>query len=72
MILVEAPKHIKNRQIVDPSRPPPTTATGEKRSPNCPVMNDPPAYVNMKPESIAVSVKGETPAEEEEKSSQIG
>jgi hypothetical protein len=62
MMLVDAPNTISNKQIVDPSNPPPTTPTGENLSPSCPVINDPPAYVNINPESIAVSVKGLTPA----------
>jgi hypothetical protein len=62
MILVDAPIMMRNKHRVDPRRPPPTTATGEKVSPSCPEMNDPPAYVNMKPESIAVRVNGDTPA----------
>lgn len=58
----EAPYTIASKQIVDPRSPRPITATGENRSPSWPVMNEPPAYVNMKPESIAVSVIGSTPA----------
>ena len=56
------PITIRNRQNVDPSSPMPITKTGENLSPSCPVMKDPPAYVNIKPESIAASVRGLTPA----------
>ena len=61
-MLVEAPRIIKNRHNVEPSRPPAITTTGDNLSPNMPVTNEPPAYVNMKPESIAARVSGFTPA----------
>ena len=62
IMLVLAPKAMRSKQTVLPSSPSPTTAEGEKRSPSMPVMNDPPAYVNMKPLSMAVTVRGDTPA----------
>ena len=62
IILVDAPNIIRSKQIVDPNKPPAITATGEKRSPSIPVINEPPAYVNMNPESIAATVSGATPA----------
>ena len=61
-MLVEAPRMIKNKHSVEPSKPIATTTTGENLSPSIPVTNDPPAYVNIKPESIAARVKGFTPA----------
>ena len=52
---VETPTTIMARHSDDPARPMPTMAVGENRSPNGPVMNDPPAYVNMKHESMAAN-----------------
>ncbi len=61
-MLVDAPRMIKNRHKVEPKRPPAMTTTGENLSPSIPVTNEPPAYVNMNPESIAAKVSGFTPA----------
>ena len=57
----EDPIAMSTRQMVDPRRPMPTTAVGLKRSPRGPVMKEPPAYVNMKAESMAASVYSDTP-----------
>jgi hypothetical protein len=61
-MLVEAPRMIRNKHRVDPNRPPAITTTGERRSPSIPVTKEPPAYVNMNPESMAARVSGFTPA----------
>lgn len=61
-MLVDAPIAMRNKHNVDPRSPPAITATGENLSPNIPVTKEPPAYVNMNPESIAARVKGFTPA----------
>ena len=58
---VDTPSTIETRHSVEPTRPMPTTAVGEKRSPSAPVMKEPPAYVNMKALSIEASTSASTP-----------